>query len=487
MSEPASSEHVDAVVVGAGLSGIGMAARLRREVPWLSVAVLEARDTLGGTWDLFRYPGVRSDSDMFTMGYSFEPWDDPVAIADGPTILRYLQRTAAHTGVDRLIRYGHRVRDARWSTSDARWQVCVDTVTGATTLTCRLLLLCAGYYRYDAGYTPDWPGLADFTGTVVHPQRWPNDLDVTDQRVVVVGSGATAVTLVPVLARTASHVTMLQRSPTYLTVLASRDPMASALLRVLPPRAAYPVLRWKNVLAGQGFYALSRRRPLLVRRLLRRVQKPLLPADFDFDTHLTPTYEPWDQRLCVVSDGDLFAAISDRRASIVTDTIERFEPAGVRLRSGALLPADVVVTATGFTLEPMGGVPLHVDDHPVDLPAHHVYKGMMLDGVPNMAFVVGYTNASWTLKADLVSAFVVRLVSHLRRHGYDTVVPRPPDRAAAGDERPLIDLSAGYVRRGLALLPKQGSRYPWRLRQSYLADWAALRLGRLDDGVLTFA
>jgi cation diffusion facilitator CzcD-associated flavoprotein CzcO len=471
-------------VVGAGLSGIGAACRLRRDLPEESVAVVEARHRLGGTWDLFRYPGIRSDSDMFTMGYSFEPWTDPVSVADGASILRYLDRTAQRYGVDRLIRYGHRVEEARWSSADARWRVSLATDAGPVALSCDFLLLCAGYYRYDSGYTPDWPGLGDFAGPIVHPQHWPADLDLTDREVVVVGSGATAVTLVPALARSAGHVTMLQRSPTHLTPLPARDPVAAAVLRLLPARAAYPVLRWKNVLASQGFYALSRRRPALVRRLLRRAQEPLLPPDYDF-THLTPRYEPWDQRLCVVSDGDLFEAVRAGTATIVTDTIERFEPAGIRLGSGALLGADLVVTATGFTLQPMGGVRLVVDDRPVVLPEHHVYKGMMLDGVPNMAFVVGYTNASWTLKADLVDAFVVRLLRHLRQHGYRSVVPAPP--LDPGTDRPLIDLKAGYVDRSRATLPRQGSRYPWRLRQSYPADLVALRWGRLDDGVLVFA
>ena len=480
----AAVTHVDVAVVGAGLSGIGAACRLRRDLPEVSVAVLEARDRLGGTWDLFRYPGVRSDSDMFTMGYAFEPWTDPVSVADGASILAYLQRTAQRYGVDRLVRFGHRVRRAAWSSQDARWTVSVDTDSGPATLTCDFLLLCSGYYRYGEGFTPDWPGLADFAGTVVHPQHWPADLDVTGREVVVVGSGATAVTLVPALARTAAHVTMLQRSPTHLTPLPARDPVAEATLQVLPSGVAYPLLRWKNVLASQAFYVLSRRRPALVRRLLRRAQQPLLPSDFDY-SHLTPHYEPWDQRLCVVRDGDLFAAVRAERASFVTDTIERFEPGGIRLGTGSLLPADVVVTATGFTLAPMGGVRLVVDDRPVVLPDHHVYKGSMLDGVPNMAFVIGYTNASWTLKADLVDAFVVRLLRHLRRHGYRSVVARPPAEPGAGS--PIIDLAAGYVQRSRDELPLQGAHYPWRLRQSYPADVLALRLGRLRDGVLAFA
>ena len=467
---------VDVAIIGGGLSGIGAACHLSRRRPGTSYAILEARAALGGTWDLFRYPGIRSDSDMFTMGYAFEPWTDAAAVADGPSILDYLTRTARRHGVDRAIRYHHRVVRAEWSSARARWTVTVDHPdTGETTqMTCSFLWVCAGYYRYEQGYTPDWPGRGSFDGDVVHPQHWPDDLDVSGRRVVVVGSGATAVTVVPALARTAEHVTMLQRTPSYVMPVPSNDAIARAVLAVLPPKAAHGVMRWKNVLVGQGTYTLSRRRPELVRQLIRRAQQAYLPDDFDADTHLSPPYDPWDQRLCMVPDGDLFTAVSSGRASVVTDSIDRFEPAGVRLSSGRVLEADVVVTATGFTLNPLGGVELLVDDVPVTIGDTVTYLGAMLSDVPNMAFVVGYTNAAWTLKADLVSIFVCRLLAHMNKKGYRIVSPEPPDRHDSA-RQPIIDFSSGYVTRSLSELPKQGSRVPWRLYQSYPLDVALLR------------
>lgn len=479
--------HVDVLVVGAGLSGIGAACHLRRNRPQDSIAILESRQAMGGTWDLFRYPGVRSDSDMFTLGYSFEPWTEAQAIADGPAILRYIRRTAASHGVDGLVRYGHRVTGADWSSRHHRWTVSIE-VLGAdgavdrrTEVTCRWLYLCTGYYRYDEGYTPDIPGLADFTGTLVHPQHWPGELDYTGRRVVVVGSGATAVTIVPAMAESAAHVTMLQRSPTYVVPRPARDRAADAVRRVLPARAAHGVIRWKNALGGLGVYELCRRRPDAMRRFFRRQQQPLL-ADAVIDAHFTPAYDPWDQRLCLAPDGDLFDAISQGRASVVTGTIERVTPAGVLVRSGEHLPADVLVLATGLTLLAFGGARLSVDG--VERPASQVvvYKGMMLSDVPNLAFAVGYTNASWTLKVDLVSEYVCRLLDYLDEHDLAAAVPVAPGE----DEprRPLLDLSSGYVERSLADLPRQGSRAPWALYQSYPKDVWMLRHGRIaDEGV----
>jgi monooxygenase len=469
------------------LSGIGAACHLSRRRPGTSYAILEARSTLGGTWDLFRYPGIRSDSDMYTMGYTFEPWTHAQAVADGASILDYLTRTARRHGVDRAIRYHHRVVRAEWSWPQARWTVTVDrTDTGERTqMTCSFLWLCAGYYRYEQGFTPDWPGRAGFRGDVVHPQHWPADLDVSGRQVVVVGSGATAVTVVPALARTAAHVTMLQRTPSYVMPVPSNDAIARNVLRALPPKAAHSVMRWKNVLVGQGTYTLSRRRPALARRLIRRAQQPYLPDGFDADTHLTPPYDPWDQRLCMVPDGDLFAAVSSGRASIVTDTVDRFEPQGVRLSSGRVLEADVVVTATGFTLSPLGGVELLVDDVPVAIGDSVTYLGAMLSHVPNMAFVVGYTNAAWTLKADLVSIFVCRLLAHMDKRGYRSVTPKPPAPHDSGHQ-PIIDFSSGYVTRSLSDLPKQGSKVPWRLYQSYPLDVALLKYRPIDAKGLRF-
>ncbi|GIJ80988.1 Predicted flavoprotein CzcO associated with the cation diffusion facilitator CzcD [Micromonospora phaseoli] len=473
-------DHVDVLIVGAGLSGVGAACHLRRRCPDKTYALLEARDAVGGTWDLFRYPGVRSDSDMFTLGYSFAPWTAPKTLADGETIREYVRRTADEHDVTRHIRFRHRVVKAEWDGRQARWTVHArrDDTAETTVLTCAFLYACTGYYRYEAGYTPHLPGQERFAGRVVHPQHWPADLDHTGRQVVVIGSGATAVTLVPALAGRAAQVTMLQRSPTYLLALPSRDVLADTVRRLLPPRLAYPVVRWKNVLLATANYQLSRRAPRLVRGLLRRAVARRLPAGYDVDRHFTPRYDPWDQRLCVVPDGDLFTALSDGRAEVVTDTIDTFTEQGIRLTSGRELPADVVVTATGLELLALGGMTLRVDGVDVDPARTVAYKGMMLSGVPNFAMTVGYTNASWTLKADLVAGYVCRLLRHLDRSGTQVVTPlAPPD----GPRTPLIDLSSGYVRRGVGQLPRQGNRTPWRLHQNYVRDLLLMRYGRLTD------
>ncbi len=412
-------EHVDVVVIGAGLSGVGAGHYLQRECPWASYVIFEARDAIGGTWDLFRYPGIRSDSDMFTLGYSFRPWDGRKSIAAGDSILQYIQDTAAESGVDAHIRFHHRVVRAEWSTDLARWRVAVErTDTGETSeLSCRFVFSCTGYYRYDRGYLPDFAGMERFEGTLVHPQAWPADLDYAGKRIVVIGSGATAVTLIPALAGTAGHVTMLQRSPSYITSLPAEDPMADFLRRVLPPGMSGPVVRWVKALTTQAFYQLSRRRPELVKRLLRKQLERELPAGYDIDTHFSPRYNPWDQRLCLVPDGDLFQAIRDGRAEVVTDQIETFTERGLRLVSGAELDADIIITATGLELLFIGGVDLTVDGQAVDLPTRLIYKGMMIEGVPNFAIAVGYTNASWTLKCDLTCDYVCRLLNHMRAIG----------------------------------------------------------------------
>lgn len=477
-------EHVDVLVIGAGLSGIDAVVRLRERLPDLTIAVLEARDAIGGTWDLFRYPGVRSDSDMLTLGYPFRPWND-AGLADGPSILRYVEETAREYGVDRLIRFGHRVERAEWCGDDARWTVHARRAdTGdPVILTCSFLFCATGYYRYDEGYTPALPGIERFTGPVVHPQQWPSDLDWAGRRVVVVGSGATAVTLLPALAQTAAHVTMLQRSPTYVLSMPSRDPWGNRLRAWLGPRRAYPLLRWRSILLTQASFRLSRRAPALMRSLLRRGAAAQLPDGYDVDRHFAPRYDPWDQRLCLAPDGDLYRAIGSGRASVVTDEIDSFTAGGIRVRSGEEIPADVVVTATGLNLLALGGISLVVDGREVDLAESVAYKGMMLSGVPNLALALGYTNASWTLKCDLVSRYVARLLDHMRRNGFDTVTPlTPPDARRL----PLIDLTAGYVRRGLAAMPTQGVRWPWRLHQSYPRDLVLLGLGRVDDEGVRF-
>ena len=479
------SEHVDVLIVGAGLSGIGAAHHIQTSFPGKTYTILEARDAIGGTWDLFRYPGVRSDSDMHTLGYRFRPWTQAKAIADGPSILSYVRDTAAEAGIDKHIRFNHRVTRASWSSADTRWTVRATHGAETTSITCSFLLMCSGYYRYDDGHTPPLPGTEDFRGQVVHPQHWPEDLDYAGKRVVVIGSGATAVTLVPAMAETAAHVTMLQRSPTYVLALPTEDPIANRLRTLLGARRAYAVTRWKNVLLATLLYRLSRRRPDMIRNWIRKLTIKQLPAGYDVDTHFKPAYNPWDQRLCLVPDGDLFKAIRDRRASVVTDHIATFTERGLLLKSGAELVADIVVTATGLQLLPLGGTQLAVDDRAICLPETMTYKGMMLSGIPNFAFTIGYTNASWTLKADLVSEFVCRLLAHMDSRGYDTCVPVHDDPSVT--EAPLLDFSAGYVLRSIDQFPRAGSRAPWRLGMSYAHDVVTLRHGKINDGAMRFS
>jgi cation diffusion facilitator CzcD-associated flavoprotein CzcO len=486
-------EHLDVLVVGAGLSGIAAAHHLRTRCPWATFAVVEARDAIGGTWDLFRYPGIRSDSDMHTLGFSFRPWDGAESIADGDDILRYLRETAAAEGIDRRIRFGLRVTHASWSTAEARWHVTLERSAppggtnggdpGTVRLTCGFLFSCTGYYRYDRGHAPEFPGLADYAGRVVHPQFWPEDLDVAGKRVVVIGSGATAITLIPALAGDAEHVTMLQRSPSYIASLPSRSPASRVLRRVVPHRWAEPATRWVHALTTQAFFQLSRRRPAMVRRMLRKGAQAKLPEGYDVDTHFSPRYDPWDQRLCVAPGGDLFDAIAAGDASVVTDTIETFTERGIRLASGTELEADIVVTATGLDLLFLGGMRLEVDGEPVDPGGRLAYKGAMVEGVPNLALAFGYTNASWTLKAELTCDFVCRLLNHLRTAGLRQATPRDP---GPGIERsPLLGLTSGYVTRSAHLFPQQGSTFPWQVHQSYLKDYRAMkRRPVVDQGLV---
>ncbi len=479
-SEP---DPVDVLIVGAGLSGIGAAVHLQQRCPDRTFAIVEARDRLGGTWDLFRYPGIRSDSDMYTMGYRFKPWPDAKAIADGASILAYLQDTAREHGVDRHIRYDRRMTQAAWSTADACWTVQLEAADGTRRrLRAGFLLMCPGYYRYDRGHQAALPGIERFSGRVVHPQFWPQDLDTSGQRIVIVGSGATAVTLLPALAQAAAHVTMLQRSPTWIVSRPSVDRLAEALRRWLPAGAAYTLNRWKRVLLGMYFYRLCRRKPQGVGRWLLEQLKPQLPPGFDIERHFHPRYNPWEQRLCLVPDGDFFRAIREGRASVATDTIDSFTEHGIRLASGEELAADLVVTATGLELQVLGGAQLVVDGRPVD-PAQCVsYKAMMLSGVPNLASITGYTNASWTLKADLSAEYVCRLLNHLRRRQCTPTLADP--------EMPLadaFDFSSGYIQRSLHRFPKRGMKAPWLLKQNYIHDLLTLRHGRIDDDALVFS
>ncbi len=464
----AGMRDVDVLIVGAGLSGIGAAHRLQAADPRRTLAILEARDAIGGTWDLFRFPGVRSDSDMFTLGYPFRPWPERAAIADGGAILRYLRETAVELGIDRHVRLGRRVVAAAWSSAQQRWSVEVRTAKGATEhWTCAFLYLCCGYYRYDHGYTPDIPGLAAFAGPVVHPQAWPADLDVAGRRVVVIGSGATAVTLVPALAERGAHVTMLQRSPTWMITLPGIDPLSDALRRRLPSRLGHAAARWKNILVTQAFFQVCLHAPRLGKRMLRAGLARVLPDPATVHTDFAPRYDPWDQRLCVVPDADLFRAMKRGAAEVVTDRITAVTPGGVTTASGRELPADVLVTATGLQLVAWGGIAVTVDGLPVEPGDTVAYRGCLVSDVPNLAFCIGYVNASWTLRADLVARYVTRLLGYMDARGYAVATPRPPRGMVT---RPLLDLSSGYIRRSLSALPRQGTRTPWTLRQNYLRD-----------------
>lgn len=479
-------EYLDVLIVGGGLSGIGAAVHLSRLCPNKSYAVLEARDRTGGTWDLFRYPGIRSDSDMFTLGYDFKPWKEAKAIADGPSILSYIRETAQEHGVEEKIRTNHRVVSAAWSTEDARWTVSVDRLdTGETIeIECNFLHFCAGYYDYDSGYMPEFPGVESFEGTLIHPQKWPEDFDYSGKRVVIIGSGATAITLVPAMAREASHVTMLQRSPSYIFTLPARDPIADVLRRYLPAKVAYNIVRAKNVFLAMATFQLSRRRPSFVKKVIRASVSRQLPDGYDIDKHFKPTYNPWDQRVCLVPDGDFFRSIRKGKATVVTDQIERFTKDGILLKSGERIAADVVVSATGLNLKFLGGAGGTIDGQQLALSERISYNGAMLSGVPNAAYTVGYTNASWTLKADLVSRYICRLLNHMDENGYNVCTPEAP--APGTKTEPIIDFSSGYVLRAVDQLPKQGERAPWRLRQNYPLDVLTFRRSDLDDGSMNF-
>jgi monooxygenase len=478
-------EHFDVLIVGAGLSGIGAAYHLQKECPAKSFVILEGRDAIGGTWDLFRYPGIRSDSDMFTLGYRFRPWREAKAIAAGPSILKYVRETARECGIDRKIRFGHRVTRASWSSREAAWTVEAAGPKGKEVrFVCNFLYMCSGYYDYAQGYMPGWPGMDRFRGRIVHPQQWPEDLDYAGRRIVVIGSGATAVTLVPALAETAAHVTMLQRSPTYIVSRPSEDLIANWLRKRLPARLAYAMVRWKNVLLTMYFYNLARRRPAQTKKgILRLIQQQLGPG-YDVGKHFSPRYNPWDQRLCLVPDADLFSVIRLGKASIATDEIETFTETGLRLKSGEELEADIIVTATGLNLKVLGGMQLSIDGAQVDLSRTLNYKGAMYSDIPNLASAFGYTNASWTLKADLTAQYVCRLLNYMDAHGYDSCTPRKRDPAIV--EEPFVNFTSGYFQRASAILPKQGSRRPWRLYQNYILDILMLRLGGVDDGAMEF-
>ena len=479
-------DHFDVVIIGAGLSGIGAGYRLQTRCPRKRYVIFEARAETGGTWDLFRFPGIRSDSDMFTFAYPFRPWKGTKVIADGQAILEYLRETARGFGIDRHIRFQHRVLSASWSSEDTRWLLEIRTLRNGETVqcTCDFLYGCTGYYRYEAGHEPAFPGSERFRGRFVHPQHWPEDLDYAGKRVVVIGSGATAVTMVPAISRTAAHVTMLQRSPSYTLSLPTEDPVANLLRRFLPVKAAYRIARWKNIWISIGIYQICRRAPEIARHLLRQGAAKTLPRNYEIDTHFNPRYQPWDQRLCIVPDSDLFRSISEGSVSVVTGFINTFTEHGLRLESGEPLEADIVVAATGLQMLALGGVDVAVDGTPVDPGRMFVYKGAMLSNIPNFAFCMGYTNASWTLRADLTSIFVCRLLNHMGRHGYRTC--KPVCDPASMQARPLLNLTSGYIARSAAKLPKQGQEKPWLVRQNYILDLFTMRWSRMEDGILRF-
>ena len=482
---PETIPSYDVIVVGAGLSGIGAAYHLQHECPNKTFAVLEGRATMGGTWDLFQYPGIRSDSDMYTLGFPFSPWENPKAIADGPAILDYIKDTAKKFGIDKKIRFNHKVVDASWSDTDKLWTVKIaahDQVKQQE-ITCRFLFMCSGYYDYEEGYTPEFPGSESFEGDIIHPQKWDQSIQYAHKKIVIIGSGATAITLAPELSKQAEKVTMLQRSPSYVISLPEKDPVAKLLQAVLPKKAAYGLLRWKNILIALGFYNASRKWPKSVKKLIQKRIKNELGPDYDI-THFDPAYNPWDQRLCIVPDNDLFHAISKGRVEIVTDTISRFTPKGILLQSGKELEADIIVTATGLKVQLLGGMSAHINNREVDTGKLHCYRGVMFSDVPNFAIAVGYTNASWTLKCDLNCQFVTRILNYMDQQGYEVCTPCFDSKAF--DTEPLLDLNAGYILRAADVLPKQGSRHPWKVYQNYVRDLMSLKWSGVDDGYLEY-
>jgi monooxygenase len=478
-------EHFDVLIIGAGLSGIDAAHHLQKFCPTKTYVILEQRARIGGTWDLFKYPGIRSDSDMLTMGYSFRPWTKPQAISPGGEIREYIENTARDEGIDRNIRFNHQIQRASWSSQDAAWTVEATSGGQPVTMTCNFLMSCAGYYRYSAGYLPEFPGIERFQGRVIHPQNWPEDLDYSGRRVLIIGSGATAVTLLPAMAQTAGHVTMLQRSPTYIVSAPLQDPVGTWLHDHLPPMWAYRLSRWKNIGFTAYLYQVSQRFPNFMKKEILKKVREELPAGYDVGKHFTPSYNPWEQRMCLVPDADLFQAIRAGKASVVTDQIDSITEKGVKLKSGTELETDILVTATGLVMQAFGGIEMAVDGARVDPAKMIAYKGVMFSGIPNMMSVFGYINASWTLKADLICSYACRMLNYMDGKGMRQVTPK------SGEEKPVAPFvekfTSGYMQRALASWPKQGSRKPWRVYQNYFRDYLSLKWAPLEDGALEFS
>lgn len=479
------NEHLDVVIVGAGISGISTAWHLQDRCPTKSYAILERRDNIGGTWDLFKYPGIRSDSDMFTLGFRFKPWTSAKAIADGASIWNYINEAAAENGIDKHIRTGHRVTSVDWSDADNRWTINIEHAGEQKQITASFLSVCSGYYNYDEGYSPEFPGAADFAGQIIHPQHWPEGLDYAGKKIVVIGSGATAITLIPSLVNEgAGHVTMLQRSPTYIGSLPLVDPVAAQANKYLPKNVAHVVNRWKAIAMATGQYQLARKFPKMFKKALKDMATRRLPDGFDYEKHFSPRYNPWDERVCLAPNGDFFKSIKAGKADVVTDTIETFTETGIKLTSGEELQADIIITATGLNMQLFGGAIATRNGEPIDLTKSMTYKGLMLSGVPNMAITFGYTNASWTLKADLVSEFICRVLNYMDANGFDRVEPQHPGDAV--DEEPFMDFTPGYFRRAMDTLPKSGSEAPWKLKQNYFFDLRLIRHGKVDEESLHF-
>ena len=481
------NNHFDVIVIGAGISGIGAGYHLQTKCPEKSYAILEGRDTIGGTWDLFKYPGIRSDSDMYTLGFSFFPWKEKEAIADGPSILKYLDETSKKFNIDKKIKFNHYVKDASWCSEKSIWTLEVEDKNqmDIVTISCNFIFMCSGYYSYEKGYTPDFEGINEFNGKIMHPQQWDTSIDYTNKEVIVIGSGATAVTLVPEMAKDAKHVTMLQRSPTYVVSAPQQDPLAIFLQKYLPSKLSYFIVRWKNILRQQWYFRLCKKNPKRVKDFIINQVRKSLGNDYDVDKHFTPNYNPWDQRMCLVPNGDLFKSIRKKQTSVVTDKIDEFTSTGIKLESGKILPADIIVTATGLNLEICSNINLKVDGKDINLPDTVTYKGMMFSGVPNLVSTFGYTNASWTLGADLTSEYVCRLLNYMKKNSITKCCPEANSKIENNDD--WLNLTSGYIKRAKDIFPKQGKRSPWTNNQNFLKDIFQIRYGKINDGEIKFS